>query len=83
VLGLILIVAATLITVLMEVPVDNQIKVWTVATLPPDWEAIRDRWEFYHTVRTFTSIASLGCVVAGALSSPVIVGRYIEQQGER
>ena len=70
-LGFLLILAATLITVLIEVPIDNQIKVWTPSSLPSDWQAIRDRWEFYHTVRSFVSIGSLASIVAGALLPPL------------
>jgi uncharacterized membrane protein len=68
--GLVLMVCALLATLLVEVPIDNQIKVWTVATLPSDWEAIRDRWEFYHAIRTFLSIGALGCVTASSLINP-------------
>ncbi len=69
-IGLLLLVGATLITVLVEVPIDNQIRNWTVASLPSNWQSIRDRWEFHHAVRTFVSLASFGCVLAGTLSSP-------------
>jgi uncharacterized membrane protein len=64
--ALILMVCALLVTLGVEVPIDNRIEQWTVATLPSDWQAIRDRWEFYHTIRTFVSIAALGLVVASS-----------------
>ena len=66
--GLLLMVCALVVTLAVEVPIDNQIKVWTVATLPADWEALRDRWEFYHALRTFVSIAAVGLVTGSALS---------------
>jgi uncharacterized membrane protein len=65
--GLALFVVATAITLIVNVPIDNQIKQWTVQTLPSDWEAIRDRWEFYHTLRTFVSLGSLALIVGAAL----------------
>jgi hypothetical protein len=52
-----------------EVPIDNQIKVWTLATLPANWEALGDRWEFYLALRTFMSIAALAAVTAGTLTN--------------
>jgi hypothetical protein len=48
---------------------DNQIKVWTVATLPANWEGLRDRWEFYHGVRTLVSIFALAFVTVSGLSN--------------
>jgi uncharacterized membrane protein len=67
-IGLALFIVALLATLLVNVPIDNQIKQWTVSTLPIHWQAIRDRWQFYHTIRTFASIAGLGFIVAGSLS---------------
>jgi uncharacterized membrane protein len=66
-MALVLLVAALAITLTVNVPIDGQIRGWTVDTLPPDWMAIRDRWEFYHGLRTVLSIAALGCLFAGAL----------------
>ncbi|HEX5554964.1 MAG TPA: DUF1772 domain-containing protein [Chitinophagaceae bacterium] len=53
-----LIVITLHITVLIEVPIDNRIKRWTTTTLPVDWKSLRSKWEFFHTIRTFTSIGS-------------------------
>jgi len=69
-LGTVFFVGVLVITLAIEVPIDNQIKVWTVATLPLDWEAIRDRWEFYHTARTFLALGSLSAFVAAGLAKP-------------
>jgi uncharacterized membrane protein len=67
--GVLLMVGALLVTLTVEVPIDNQIKVWTVATLPANWEVLRDRWEFYHGMLTFLSIAALALVTASALTN--------------
>jgi glucose dehydrogenase len=40
-----------------------------VAALPPDWRATRDRWEFYHGIRTVLSVAALSCLVGSVLVS--------------
>jgi uncharacterized membrane protein len=60
ILALLLIIITLLITLLILVPIDNNIKHWSASTAPADWESIRARWQFYHTVRTFTSLASFG-----------------------
>jgi Domain of unknown function (DUF1772) len=56
----VLIIVALLITLLVEVPIDNQIKTWTAETIPSDWGAIRERWQRFHTARTFVSLVSFG-----------------------
>jgi uncharacterized membrane protein len=73
--GLALFILALLVTLLVNVPIDSRIHQWTLATLPRDWEAIRDRWEFYHTVRTFAALAGLGCALASALCAPASLAR--------
>jgi uncharacterized membrane protein len=67
--GLMMFVLALLVTLVVNVPIDNEIRQWTLATLPSDWEAIRDRWEFYHTLRTFASLAGIRAF-ASALYTP-------------
>jgi uncharacterized membrane protein len=64
-----LIVVALLITLLVEVPIDNQIKTWTTATIPADWTMMRARWQVFHTARTFLSLASLASLTLAVLSS--------------
>jgi uncharacterized membrane protein len=66
--GFLLMVAALVITLAVEVPIDNQIETWTAATLPGDWRSIQSRWELWHTIRTFLSIAA---VVAATISAVV------------
>jgi uncharacterized membrane protein len=65
--GFILMIVALIVTLAVEVPIDRQIEQWTVATLPSDWKELRDRWEFYHAIRTFVSIGALGFVTASSL----------------
>jgi uncharacterized membrane protein len=58
-LAFLLMVITLIITVGVEVPIDNQIKTWTEATAPSDWESLRQKWDWFHTLRTFSSIASV------------------------
>jgi uncharacterized membrane protein len=65
--GLALFVIALLITLIVEVPIDNQIREWTVTSLPANWEQLRDRWELFHVIRTWASVIGLALLIAGAL----------------
>ena len=67
--ALVLMAIALVITLVVNVPIDRQIVSWTTAALPPDWRAIRDRWEFYHGLRTVVSLAGLACLFASTLST--------------
>jgi uncharacterized membrane protein len=65
--GLILFVVALLITLLVEVPLDNQFSEWTVTTLSANWQQLRDRWEWFHVIRSWVSVVGLALLLAGAL----------------
>jgi anthrone oxygenase-like protein len=67
--GLLCLVAVIVVTLSVEVPIDNQVNVWTVPTLPSDWRDIRARWSDFHTLRTFLSLAAVAAAVGAALSS--------------
>ena len=57
-ISFVLMVATLIITVAVEVPIDNQIKNWTVDTMPGNWVSLRQTWKEFHMTRTFTSIGS-------------------------
>ena len=78
-----LLLVAMIITLVVNVPIDRQIQSWTTGTLPTDWSAISDRWEFYHGLRTLVSLFALACLFAGMLSTGSIVQITRDQQGER
>jgi Domain of unknown function (DUF1772) len=63
-----LIVIALLITLLVEVPIDNQIRTWNAQTIPANWTKLRARWQDFHTARTFVSLAGLGSLIVSVLS---------------
>jgi uncharacterized membrane protein len=67
--GVGLLLVALVITLTVNVPIDNAINRWTVETLPVDWRSIRDRWQAFHTLRTFASLAGFGCALAAILSA--------------
>ena len=71
--GLLLIIGVLIVTLAVEVPIDNQIVSWTASTLPSDWEDIRARWATFHTVRTFLSLAAVAAALGAALSATQVV----------
>lgn len=66
-ISFLLMVITLIITVAIEVPIDNQIKSWTASTVPANWESLRQKWDTYHTMRTFTSIGSVVFFVCGLI----------------
>jgi uncharacterized membrane protein len=69
------------ITLGVEVPIDNQITTWTIDTLPPDWMDIRQRWANFHTLRTFVSLAGVAAAVAAALADTQPAASHAGTQG--
>jgi uncharacterized membrane protein len=69
--ALVLFIAALVITVGIEVPIDNQLKNWTADTVPANWQSIRAKWETFHMLRTFISLAGVGAFIAAVLSKNV------------
>jgi uncharacterized membrane protein len=67
--GVLLMVAVLVVTLSVEVPIDNKIKSWTESTLPSDWRDIRSRWAAYHTLRTFLSLGAVAAAVGAALTA--------------
>lgn len=65
--GLGLFVIALLVTLMIEVPIVKRIETWTVATLPPEWQELRDRWGAFHIVRIACALIGLTCLVTGAV----------------
>jgi uncharacterized membrane protein len=65
--ALLLLVAALVITLNVNVPIDNEIARWTLTTLPAGWETLRDKWEWYHSLRTVASLVGLACAIGSVL----------------
>ena len=65
--GFACVVAATAVTLAVNVPIDRVMAGWTVASLPDDWTQVRDRWETFHTLRTFLTLGGVAATLAGGL----------------
>jgi uncharacterized membrane protein len=62
-----LFVLALLVTLVIEVPIVNQIRTWTPAALPDNWQQLRNRWAAFHVVRVVAAITGLALLVTGAV----------------
>jgi hypothetical protein len=67
VLGLFFLIVTLLITLLVLVPIDNQIKEWNTATVPSNWTTLRDKWQAFHAGRTLTSVISFACLALSVI----------------
>ena len=65
--ALLLFLIALLVTVVIEVPIVQQIVTWTPSTLPKNWQQLRDRWMKFHVLRVIAGIASLIFLLVGAI----------------
>jgi uncharacterized membrane protein len=65
--GLLFFLIALLVTVVVEVPIVQQIVTWTPSTLPANWQRLRDRWMRFHVLRVIAGIASLIFLLVGAI----------------
>ena len=60
-------ITSLLITILIEVPIVKQIDQWSASHFPDNWQALRNRWNFFHVLRTFSSIAGFACFAISLL----------------
>ena len=61
------IVAVALITAWGNIPINNQIKTWSINSPPPDWAQIAQKWWWFQTLRTVSAIGGLSLVTVTAL----------------
>lgn len=66
--AILLTIATFLITRLGNVPINTQIRTWVVTVPPANWNAILERWDFFHTCRTITAIGSFVSVLMATFS---------------
>ena len=63
----VLFIVALLVTVVVEVPIVEEIVTWKVSTLPGNWQEIRDRWMRFHVIRVIAGLGSVVLLVVGAI----------------
>ena len=52
-------------SLIFPVPLNNQVKEWDLNNLPPDWEQIRSRWDFYNWLRVMLLMSAFVCLSVG------------------
>jgi hypothetical protein len=62
-----LIVADIVLTVKLQVPLNEQVQSWSASTIPAHWTEVRDRWAAHHSMRLLIGLASYICVVAATV----------------
>ena len=60
-------IAATVVTLILNVPVNNQAKAWNPEAPPADWAELRRKWHLGQTLRTPLTVAAFGALLAAAL----------------
>jgi hypothetical protein len=66
--GLLCIIGIAASTLIINVPINNQTINWTPDTLPANWEELRDRWLFGHTIRRWLSGVMLLAAIVSVVS---------------
>lgn len=61
------IVAAVLVTVFGNWPINNQIITWTINSPPSNWTELSDEWWRFHIARVVTHVAGLGFLILATL----------------
>lgn len=52
------IIAAGLVTRLLNQPINDQVMAWTPANIPTDWTGLRDSWWTWHQVRLSVTLGA-------------------------
>ena len=59
--SLFLLILALLFTLIVLSPIDKEIYKWSLSSLPPQWEDVRNKWQLFHGLLTLVSLLSYGC----------------------
>ncbi|MFP3466754.1 anthrone oxygenase family protein [Leifsonia sp. SIMBA_070] len=74
--ALLLLIAALLVTLIVNVPINLAEGAWSVTSPPTDWAARRDLWQVGHVVRTGAALLAFGALIwAALLRRPAVRGR--------
>ncbi len=59
-------------TVLLPVPINNQIARWKADCLPANWRELRRRWDTLHAIRVCFLVVALILLVTSSVIRPVV-----------
>jgi uncharacterized membrane protein len=61
------VLASSLITILVHVPINHQLAGFSPAALPPCWPELRDRWWEWHKLRMLALVAGMSFAFLAAM----------------
>ncbi len=61
-------IAAGVITRLLNQPINSQVMTWSIQAPPANWTELRDEWWRWHVARTLAGIAALSFLIVAVLS---------------
>jgi uncharacterized membrane protein len=61
-------IAQLVITLVGNVPINDQISSWSPDNPPAEWQEVRDRWNLFNNLRTMFLVAALGVQLGGLLA---------------
>jgi len=66
-IGLLLVTANMAITLIVNVPINRKVQTWHADAPPDEWKRLRDRWEKFHSMRTFLIVSGFTCFAASVV----------------
>lgn len=60
-------VAMVVSTLVINAPINDAVDAWNAATPPTDWQALRDRWELGHAIRSYVGLVGLALAQAASV----------------
>src|SRR5579863_5914570 len=63
------VIAVALITALGNIPINNQVMKWNIASPPGNWAELAQQWCRFQTVRTLFALAGLASLIGSTLVS--------------
>jgi uncharacterized membrane protein len=65
--GLAMFLVTLIVTLVVEVPIVQQMDTWTASTLPDNWQELRDHWGAFHLLRIVPAVAGLILLLVGVI----------------
>ncbi len=66
-LGVAGLAGVTVTTLMFNVPINRTVDTWSKGSAPANFAAVRDRWDRFHALRTFTSFVAFAAFAAALL----------------
>jgi uncharacterized membrane protein len=78
--ALALLVTVLVMTLVVNVPINNDQLDWSVRTPPADWASVRDEWQIAHAVRTAAATLAFGCLAIAVMAAPLTTSHKEQKQ---